>query len=365
MWRDEKRMRTRIMTIGIALAATVGTIGATTGASYGKPKAPTTGTGSTGSALVFQVNPVQSTGDQSLTDAKDAASAVPAEAYAGVELRHLDGSGYLRGDYVTVQSSTGTPAYSTTNTFHYDRADDRFEQVMAYYWVTTAQEYLQGLGFGAAGTGLPGILTDGIDVKIGQFGLDNSYQRDKPFQLRFGKGGVDDAEDAEVVVHEYGHAVHQGQVPGFGTSLDAGAIGEAFGDYFAVSVGLATAADEGWPVAADPTCVADWDAVSYTEAPHCLRSVGTDLTVDDRKQQVHFDGQIWSGALWSIRESYEALGLGSRAWDTTLIASQFDYAADTSWSAAAAATYASALERDGQAAADAVRAGFAARGIVF
>ena len=40
----------------------------------------------------------------------------------------------------------------------------------------------------------------------------------------------------------------------------------------------------------------------------------------------------------------------TRAWDTTLIGAQFDFAADTSFSAAAKATYDAALARDGQAA---------------
>ena len=66
-----------------------------------------------------------------------------------------------------------------------------------------------------------------------------------------------------------------------------------------------------------------------------------------------------------IRQRYETLGLGSRAWDTTLIDSQFDYAPDTSFSDAAKATYDTARQRDGQAGADAVRAGFAARHIYF
>ena len=37
-------------------------------------------------------------------------------------------------------------------------------------------------------------------------------------------------------MHEYGHSVQDDQVPGFGSSPDAGAIGEAFGDYLAVTV---------------------------------------------------------------------------------------------------------------------------------
>jgi Zn-dependent M32 family carboxypeptidase len=44
-----------------------------------------------------------------------------------------------------------------------------------------------------------------------------------------GKSGVDDAEGGWVIVHETGHAVHDAQVPGFGSSLEAGSIGEGVG----------------------------------------------------------------------------------------------------------------------------------------
>ena len=59
------------------------------------------------------------------------------------------------------------------------------------------------------------------------------------------------------------------------------------------------------------------------------------------------------------------MGLGTRAWDTTLVDSQFDYATGTSFSAAAGATHARALARDDAAAAELVKARFAARGITF
>ena len=61
---------------------------------------------------------------------------------------------------------------------------------------------------------------------------------------------------------------------------------------------------------------------------------------------------------------YVTLGLGTRRWDTTLIASQFGYAPDTSFAAAARQTYELALARDGKAAAKLVKERFAARGIV-
>ena len=317
---------------------------------------------STGTASVFMVNPVQSTGNESLTDQKDAASAVPRSAYARVQLRNLDGSGYLRGKWAAVASSTGTPAYSTTNTFLYNRQQDQFEQVMGYFWVNQAQEYLQSLGFGST---YPGVVRQQFPVKIDQYGGDNSYETDKPYRVRLGKGGVDDAEDAEVIVHEYGHAVHQSQVPGFGQSEEAGSIGEAWGDYFGVSVGLAADQQYGWPRKAEAACPMDWDSTSYTSAPHCIRRFDRDLTVADKQGEVHYDGQIWSQALWEIRLGYQRLGLSTRAWDTSLVLSQFRYAPDTSFAAAAKATYTTVQQRDGAAAAKLVRDRFRARGITF
>src|SRR5262245_23660762 len=53
--------------------------------------------------------------------------------------------------------------------------------------------------------------------------------------LTFGTGGVDDADDAEIILHEYGHAIQDDQIPGFGEPAEAGAMGEGFGDYFAAS----------------------------------------------------------------------------------------------------------------------------------
>jgi Zn-dependent metalloprotease len=55
---------------------------------------------------------------------------MPAAAYRDVTLTHLDGSGYLSGDYATVVSETGNPAYSPTNTFRYTCHQDEFEQVI-------------------------------------------------------------------------------------------------------------------------------------------------------------------------------------------------------------------------------------------
>lgn len=351
----------RSTAVTLAVAATTALAIAAPSQSLGSATKPGSGS-TTGTARVFMVNPVQSSGDQSLTDQKDSAAAVPSSAYAQVPLRNLDGSGKLSGRWANVRTTTGTPAYSAANTFTFDRSQDQFEQTMGYFWVNQAQEYLQSLGFGSS---LPAILDRPYDVRINQYGVDNSYMTDKGDFIRLGKGGVDDAEDAEVIMHEYGHAIQNDQVTGFGSSLDGGSIGEAFGDYFAVSAGLAAAQQYGWPVRAERACPMDWDSTSYTAAPHCIRRFDRNLTVAQRKGEVHYDGQIWSQALWEIRGDYASQGLSSAAWDTTLIDAQFGFAADTTFGAAAKATYDKALERDGATAAAAVKQRFAARGITF
>jgi zinc metalloprotease ZmpB len=317
----------------IAFVAVVAALVLTSTAAAAKP-----GAGSEAQARVFWVNPVQSLRDESLTDQDDARTAVPDTAYREVTLTHLDGSGYLTGDYATIRNEVGSPAYSPGNggTFRYSRDQDEFEQVMAYYWITQAQLYLQSLGF----TGNRAILDEGIDIRINQWGQDNSFFWDRHHVLRFGKGGVDDAEDAEVILHEYGHAIQGDQVPGFGPGADSGAIGEAFGDYFAVSFGNAFTGNT-----FEPGCVMDWDATSYTDGPvHCLRRTDLDLHYPEDlrdPREVHADGRIWSRALWDINQ-----GLGNVRADKIIIGAQFSFDVDPSFAGAALATVRFAKQTD-------------------
>src|SRR3954467_1393255 len=124
---------------------------------------------------------------------------------------------------------------------------------MGYYWITRAQHYLQALR-----TRRPVNARQQL-LRIDQFGGDNSFYREGTGKLTItlGKGGVDDAEDGEVIVHEYGHAVQDAQVPGFGSTLQAGSIGEAFGDYLAVEVSTSVTGNR-----FEVPCVADWDSTS-------------------------------------------------------------------------------------------------------
>jgi Zn-dependent metalloprotease len=238
--------------------------------------------------------------------------------------------------------------------FDYDRHQDEFEQVMAYYWITEAQNYIQRLGFGS---GLfSAVNKEPQAVRLNQYGVDNSFFTDRKDELRFGKGGVDDAEDAEVILHEYGHAMQDSQQTpsGFGFSVEARSIGEGFSDYWATTVSTIVAPT------ADPACVADWDSVSYTTTvPHCLRRVDTDLHYPtDLDGEVHHDGMIWSRALWDIRAA-----LGSTQADTVILYAQFG-TPDPTMPQLATKTVAAAKQLYGNGAANKVKAAFAARGIL-
>ena len=309
---------------------------------------------STGSGTVFAPNPVAELQNQSLTDQKDADYAALAPAYHSVQLTNLDGSGFLRGDYANILSETGNPAYSPTNEFNYHRNDDRFEQVMAYYWVTEAQKYIQSLGFGST---LRPVNRESQDIRINQWGLDNSFSWDKKDMIKLGKGGVDDAEDAEVILHELGHAIQDSQQTpfGYGFGFEARAIGEGFADYWAVTV-----ADVLAPTP-DPACVADWDSVSYTSTtPHCLRRVDLNLHYPENinPNSVHSTGRIWSRALWEIRKA-----LGHVRADTLILEGHFGQR-DPTMKTLAESTVAAANRLYGAGVANTVRSKFEERGIL-
>ncbi len=243
-----------------------------------------------GTGQVFDPNPVVKLQDESLRDLNDSADAVPAAGYSTVRLRRLDSSHTLSGRWVRITNQHR--ASSPTDQYIYNRANDKFEQVNAYYAVDKEQAYLRSLG-------LRDVNAEPQKVKVDAFRADNSYYNPTTDGISLGSGGVDDAEDPEVIWHEYGHAIQDDQVIDFGWTSQAQAIGEGFGDYMAVTMSQATA--DGTAVT-PLACVMDWDATSYTfKRPHCLRRTDTDKRYPrDLTGEEHADGKIWSRALWHM-----------------------------------------------------------------
>lgn len=244
-----------------------------------------------GRGRVFDPNPVVRLQDQSLRDHGDADSAVPRRAYKRVELRGLGNAHQLVGRWVRIANAHR--AHSRSNTYLFNRSHPFFEQTSAYYGVHKQQAFLQSLGF-------RDVNAESQEVVTNAFANDNSYYDTQADRISLGSGGVDDAEDLEVVWHEYGHAMQSDQVIDFGRGREARSIGEGFGDYIAVAMsqGAQRTGTPRTPLA----CVMDWDATAYTVSePHCLRRVDRDVVYPrDLTGSSHHDGGIWARALWDM-----------------------------------------------------------------
>lgn len=280
----------------------------------------------TGTGQVFLVNAVVATRDNTLSDQADAVSAVPQSAYRSVTLTGLDGSGFLDGTYAS-SSASKRRVSSASQTFVFDRNSDGFSEAMGYYYLDYAQRYIQSLGFSNVNNRQQVFSVD-------RYKKDNSFYQSSTKRITYGTGGVDDAEDADVVWHEYGHSILDNQVPGYGTTLEADSIGEGFGDYWAGTLGAQLSGGF------QDVCLAEWDATSYSStSPPCLRRLdGTKHYPESVVGEVHDDGEIWSAALWQIRSV-----LGGTKADIVILQHHFLLTADTSFNQAANALVAAAI----------------------
>lgn len=203
-----------------------------------------------------------------------------------VTLTNLDGSGLLVGPWVEVFNSSGPRADEPSLIYNYvpTIVAGHFQEVNVYYHINEFQEYFQNT------LGIPNARNRVTDCYAHQGTDDNSDYSPLQDRIRYGDGGVDDSDDGEIVVHEYGHAVHEDIVPGFVYAGESGAISEGFGDYFGATFG-------------DNPLVGEWDAVSYNPGPPpFLRRTDTAKHYpEDIVGQVHSDGEIISAAWWDFR----------------------------------------------------------------
>jgi zinc metalloprotease ZmpB len=129
-----------------------------------------------------------------------------------------------------IESPPDPPFYAelSPDGFRYTRSQAGFEAVMAYYHVTAAYRRFVELGFSS--DALRQLRVD----PHGYQGKDNSHFSPGGNWIAFGTGGVHDAQDADVIWHEYGHAIEYNIIPTWGGG-ECAALGEGFGDYWAGS----------------------------------------------------------------------------------------------------------------------------------
>lgn len=215
-----------------------------------------------------------------------------------------NGTFYLKGPYLEIQETsppTVAPATSGTNVFNFTRSQDGFEDINAYYHIWAFQHYMQSLGFNSLVNYPISVDTHALN------GSDNSNFNPgaSPPRLSFGEGGVDDAEDADVVIHEYGHAIMHSAAPNTNNGVERKALDEAVGDYFASSYSRALNIF-GWDR------VFSWDG--HNEFWPGRNSVSTDHYPENLQMNMYSDADIWSATLMQIwgdigREITDALML--------------------------------------------------------
>ncbi|MBT3586291.1 MAG: hypothetical protein HN509_15395 [Halobacteriovoraceae bacterium] len=188
-----------------------------------------------GSATVFDPNPVTTLMNGELRD--NTRGPVFDAAYFGVQLQQLtesNGTYTLSGPFVKLadfESPRTAPSTSRDGSWNFKRGNTAFNDAMTFYHIDASQRYIQSLGF----TGDRGFLNFPVEVDAnGVNGADNSHFIPSSNRLAFGHGCVDDNEDSDVILHEYGHAIQHNIISNW-RGGDTGAMGEGFGDYWAAS----------------------------------------------------------------------------------------------------------------------------------
>ncbi len=182
------------------------------------------------------------------------------------------------------------PAMSTTDSFDYTRNEVQFEDVNAFYHLNNYKTYWESLGFTDLATEL--ILIDAH----GNNGADNSFfTPTSPPRLVFGQGGVDDAEDADVIIHEYGHGLSHFASPNTNSGDERRALDEGFGDYLAFSYSRALTPFNAFNVFS-------WDGHNEFWDGRVANSPKTALDID-LGQGIYYNGEIWSASLKDLRSA--------------------------------------------------------------
>ena len=184
-----------------------------------------------------------------------------------------------------------------TSDFLFTRSSDNFEAVNTYFHIDNTMRWINdSLGISL----IPYQYTGGVRFDPhGLSGADNSHYITATGSIAFGDGGVDDAEDLGVVLHEFGHGLHDWVTVG-GLSQVEG-LSEGCGDYWATSYVRST----GYWNPPDPAY--NWVFIWDGHNPFWPGRI-TNYTAhypDGLVGQIHTDGQMWASSLMSI---YDLIG---------------------------------------------------------
>ncbi len=203
----------------------------------------------------------------------------------------------LKSKYVQIADfespATGLFTQATPD-FLFNRNDQGFEAVNAFYHIDRSLAYInETLGITCKSTLNGGVMM--VDPH-GLSGDDNSHFIPSSQRLAFGEGCVDDAEDADVVLHELGHAIHH-WVTGLKSSSAQG-LGEGSGDYWAMS--YSRSLDQWASTEPQYNWMFSWDGHNECWAGRVTNYAAKYSPSLSNTANIHRDGQIWATSLMRI-----------------------------------------------------------------
>lgn len=194
------------------------------------------------------------------------------------------------------------PPATSSGDFLYNRSQSGFEDVNTLYHISNFQAFLMGIGY-------PNITGGPVNFDPHGDFSDNSYFLPGS-GIFLGIGGVDDAEDADVIIHEYGHAVSN-SIAGTNSGMERQSLDEGFGDYLAASYSNAITSFRA-------TDIFTWDGHNEFWSG---RSANVQRTYDQISPfDIYYNGEIWSSALFAF-ETYN----GRATATDVLLESMYSY----------------------------------------
>ncbi len=215
-----------------------------------------------------------------------------------------------------IEGDSQLPPALPADDYRFTRGQAPFEMVHAYAHIVLFNEYIKSLGFGKA--------TDFQLEVDGRGGPDDNsfFSPSQPPQIVFGLGNVDDAEDGEVVVHEYGHALSHWAAPNSNTGEERVPLDEGVCDYWAVSYSRQYSDYRWWDVF-------KWDG--HNEFwPGRLANTKKHYPEDFDTSDIYASGEIWSAVLMEIYN-----GMGRETCDRLVMEWMFSFSRNLGYENAA------------------------------
>lgn len=189
--------------------------------------------------------------------------------------------------FAEVSAPKSAAAVSKTP-FLYYRDNQKFEEVNVFYHVNELMKWWEDLGFSAY------FDTVVMDAHA-YFGADESGFNPlaNPPTIEFGDGGVDDAEDADVSIHEYTHCAFNHVIPKSNVGFQRQSIEEGVCYFMSVAYSQRYTSNQA-------SSVYNWDGHN---------AFWNGRSLDNSKKwpmnltnQIHVDGELFGAALYDLAQ---------------------------------------------------------------